>query len=47
MTMSEDAQALYAPRQLLEYVRRGMRFWQYELMDDPDPRGPTGRPTSA
>jgi hypothetical protein len=39
MTMSEDAQALYAPRQLLEYVRRGMRFWQYELMDDPDPDG--------
>jgi hypothetical protein len=39
MTMSEDAQALYAPRQLLEYVRRGMRFWQYELMDDPDPSG--------
>ena len=47
MTVSEDAQALYAPRQLLEYVRRGMRFWQYELMDDPDPSGPTGRATSA
>jgi hypothetical protein len=37
--VSEEAQALYAPRQLLEYVRRGMRFWQYELMDDPDPEG--------
>jgi hypothetical protein len=39
MPMSEEAQAMYAPRQLLEYVRRGMRFWQYELMDDPDPTG--------
>lgn len=39
MTVSEQAQGAYAPRQLLEYVRRGMRFWQYELLDDPDPTG--------
>lgn len=37
--VSESAQAIYAPRQLMEYVRRGMRFWEYELMDDPDPSG--------
>ena len=23
----------------MEYVLRGMKFWQYELMDDPDPTG--------
>jgi hypothetical protein len=34
--ISEAAQALYAPRQLMEHVYRDMRFWQYELMDDPD-----------
>lgn len=34
--VSEDAQAIYAPRHLMEYVVRGMKFWQYELMDDPD-----------
>ena len=37
--VSEDTQATYAPRHLLEYVLRGMKFWQYELMDDPDPTG--------
>ena len=37
--VSEDTQATYAPRHLMEYVLRGMKFWQYELMDDPDPTG--------
>jgi hypothetical protein len=35
--VSEGAQAIYAPRHLMEYVLRGGKFWQYELMDDPDP----------
>jgi hypothetical protein len=34
--VSEAAQATYAPRHIMEYVSRGMKFWQYELMDDPD-----------
>jgi hypothetical protein len=37
--VSEATQAVYAPRHLMEYVLRGMKFWQYELMDDPDPTG--------
>ncbi len=37
--VSEATQATYAPRHLMEYVLRGMKFWQYELMDDPDPTG--------
>jgi hypothetical protein len=37
--VSEAAQAMYAPRHLMEYVLRGGKFWQYELMDDPDPDG--------